>query len=335
MSVPKISVLLSVRNEEKFLSAALDSALHQSFKNWEMIAIDDGSTDGTFAILEQKAEKDARIRIFKRPAFGLVSALNFGLKQCRADLIARFDGDDICHPERLKLQYAAMQKNPKVDVLGSRVRHFPRPRIQGGMLAYEDWQNELLSHEEIVNNLFVESPLANPSVMIRKEMIDRIGGYQEREWAEDYDLWLRMAECDAQFVRLPQTLLYWRDHPERMTRTAKCCSLDAFRKCKVHFLGRGLLADSDSVWIWGAGVEGKRWRKCLAEIQIEVNGWIDVDPKKNGRIIQGAEVISHLEIPAVHPLILVCVGTKGVRQQIRDFCDTAIMIEGKDYLCVT
>ncbi len=335
MNVPKISVLLSVRNEEKFLSAALDSVLQQSFQNWELIAIDDGSTDGTFSILEQKAKNDARIRIFKRPALGLVNALNFGIKQCRAELIARFDGDDICHPERLKLQYAAMQQNPEIDVLGSRVRHFPRPRIQSGMLAYENWQNELLSHEEIENNLFVESPLANPSVMIRKVMIEKIGGYQNQEWAEDYDLWLRMAESGAQFARLPQTLLYWRDHPERMTRTANCCSLDALRKGKVHYLARGLLAEKDSVWIWGIGPEGKKWRKLLIDKGIAVTGWIDVDRKKIGTPLHAAMVVGPEQIPTENQLILVCVGAKGARQKIKDFCQARNLTEGEDYLCVT
>ena len=335
MSSAKISVLLSVRTEEKFLPAALDSLLRQSFQEWELIAIDDGSTDATLTVLQQKAAKDTRIKIFKRPALGLVSALNFGLKQCRADLIARFDGDDICHPQRLQLQYAAMQQNPKIDVLGCRVRHFPRPLVRGGMLAYESWQNELLSHEQITANLFVESPLANPGVIIRKKMIEKIGGYQDREWAEDYDLWLRMAENAAQFARLPQTLLYWRDHPQRMTRTAEICTQDAFRRCKVHFLTRGLLADKDSVWIWGIGPEGKKWRKLLLDKEIEVAGWIDVDRKKIGRPLHGAMVIGPKQIPAEPPLILACVGAKGARQKIKDFCQFRELTEGKDYLCVT
>ena len=335
MSIPKISVLLSVRNEEKYLLAALDSVLRQSFQNWELIAIDDGSTDDSFGILKQRAAKDSRIRIFKRPAFGLVAALNFGLKQCRAELIARFDGDDICHPERLKLQYAAMTQNPGIDVLGSRVRHFPRPKLRGGMLAYESWQNSLLSHEQIMCNLFVESPLANPSVMIRKAMIDKVSGYQDQEWAEDYDLWLRMAENSAQFARLPQTLLYWRDHPQRMTRTAEICSLDAFRQAKSHFLARGVLAEKKSIWIWGIGPEGKKWRKLLMNKGIEVAGWIDVDRKKIGHSLHGAMVIGPEQVPAKPPLILVCVGAKGARQKIKDFCQSRDLSEGEDYLCVT
>jgi len=335
MNLPQISVLISVRNEEEYLLAALNSVLRQSFQNWELIAIDDGSTDGSFAIMEQMAKKDARIRIFRRPALGLVSALNFGLTLCRAELIARFDGDDICHPQRLALQYVAMSQNPEIDVLGSRIRHFPRLRIRDGMLAYENWQNALLSHEQIMCNLFVESPLANPSVMIRKAMIDKIGGYHEREWAEDYDLWFRMAESSAQFACLPQTLLFWRDHPQRMTRTAANCSLGALRLGKVHFLARGPLAPKKMVWIWGIGPEGKKWRKLLLDNKIEVGGWIDVASKKIGQSLHGAMVIGPEQIPAKPPMILVCVAAKGARQKIKNFCQARKLTEGEDYLCVT
>jgi glycosyltransferase involved in cell wall biosynthesis len=334
MRLPQVSVLLPVRNEAEHLPATLASLYRQSLTDWELVAVDDGSSDATATILSNAAAEDSRIKLFKRPAQGLVAALNFGLEQCRAKLVARLDGDDICHPRRLEQQYATMNQDPRLDLLGCRVRHFPRPQLQGGMLAYESWQNSLLEHRQIQRDLFVESPFAHPSVIYRKEAVTSLGGYREMEWAEDYDLWLRMAETGARFARLPQTLLYWRDRPQRLTRTASNCSLAAFRRCKIHFLRRGPLANSDSVWIWGAGSEGKLWRKSLAEVGIKVSGWIDVDSKKIGRDLHRAQVVSHLDIPAEHPLILACVGTRGVRKQIRDFCATAGMLEGTDYLCV-
>ncbi len=332
---PKVSILLPLRNEASSLPAALNSLFRQTFADWELIAVDDGSTDTTFSILQQEARKDSRLKIFKRPATGLVAALNFGLEQCLAPLVARMDGDDICHPQRLEYQYSTMQQNPQLDLLACRVRHFPRPRLQEGMLAYEKWQNALLDHQQIERDLFVESPFAHPSVMYRKQKVCNLGGYRVMDWAEDYDLWLRMAETGARFARLPQTLLYWRDRPQRLTRTAAHCTLDAFRKCKAHFLRRRWLADTSQVWLWGAGLEGKLWRKVLAREEINVCGWIDVDPKKICQKIHQAQVIAPAQIPTNPPFILVCVGTRGARQQIRDYCDSHGMAEGQDYLCVT
>lgn len=335
MSMPAVSILMPLRNEALHLPAALASLHRQRFGNWELVAIDDGSRDATGELLVEAARKDRRIRVFEQPAQGLVPALNFGLAQCRAPLVARLDGDDICHPQRLELQLAQMQRTPELTLLGSRVRHFPRPQLQGGMLAYERWQNELLDHDQISRNLFVESPFAHPSVIYRRAAVIEEGGYREMPWAEDYDLWLRLAERGAHFARLPQVLLYWRDRPDRLTRTASNCSLEAFRRCKVHFLRRGHLRDTDTVWIWGAGVEGKAWRKVLREIGIGVGGWIDIDPNKIGQTIHGAKVLSPQQIPARHPLILVCVGARGARTLIRDFCVEAGLQEERDYLCVT
>ncbi len=335
MTSPKISVLMPVRDEAHHLPAALTSLTRQTFDDWELIAVDDGSQDATLSILQKAANADQRIKVFKRPPAGLVASLNFGLERCRASLVARMDGDDICHPQRLERQYVAMQQDPKLDLLGCCVRHFPRPRLQAGMLAYEKWQNALLNQAQIERNLFVESPFAHPSVMYHKQKVTDLGGYRDMAWVEDYDLWLRMAETGARFARLPQTLLYWRDRPQRLTRTADNCSLDAFRRCKAHFLRRRWLADVGQVWLWGAGMEGKFWRKILNETGIEVSGWIDIDPRKIGQQIHRARVIAPEQIPIKHPPILICVGVRGARQQIRDYCNSSGLVEGQDYICVT
>ncbi len=335
MNRPRISILLPLRDEEEYLPAALASLRAQSYSHWELVAVDDGSTDGSSRILSTAAQRDRRIRVFSRPALGLVAALNFGLEACRADLVARMDADDISHPRRLELQGAALMEHPDLTLVASRVKHFPRPGLKQGMLVYEDWQNALLSHDQIMRDLYVESPFAHPSVLFRKEEIIKIGGYRDLKWAEDYDLWLRLAENGARFARLPETLLYWRDRPLRLTRTAENCTLDAFRACKAHFLQRGPLRGHDEVWIWGAGQEGKLWRKALARVGLRVGGWVEVAPNKIGQRIHQEEVLAYDQLPPEHPPILVCVGTKGIRDQIREFCCQRGMVEGSDFLCVT
>ena len=102
------------------------------------------------------------------------------------------DADDICHPRRLELQTAFMEQHSEMSLLACRIRHIPRPAIQDGFLAYEEWQNSLMTHEEIYRDFFVESPFAHPSVMFRNHEVQRAGGYRDMGWAEDYDLWLRL-----------------------------------------------------------------------------------------------------------------------------------------------
>lgn len=335
MTTPAVSILLPVRNEERHLPAALTSLLRQTYSDWELVAVDDGSSDGTPALLAEAARRDARVRVIASPARGLVAALNTGLAACRAPLIARMDGDDVCHPRRLELQSAYLAGHPGTDLVACGVRHFPRPQLRGGMAGYEAWQNGLLDHASILRDLYVESPFAHPSVLFRRRAVEAVGGYRQRPWAEDYDLWLRLARHGVCFARIPQILLFWRDRPERLTRTAGYCSLAAFRACKAHHLRQGFLRHASEVTLWGAGIEGKAWRQALLAEGIRVGRWFEVDPRKIGQKIHGAPVVGIDSLRPGEGPVLVTVGAKGARQQVRSFAEQAGLVEGFDYLCVT
>ena len=325
---------MPVRNEERFLPAAVASIKAQTFLNWELIAIDDGSTDKTPAILAAAAA-DPRIRVYGNRTKGLVSALNQGLAACKAPLIARMDGDDISHPERLEKQLQVFVKQPETGLVASSFRHFPRAQLKIGMLAYEEWQNSLTDHAAIMADIFVESPFVHPGVMFKKEIIDRLGGYRDLGWAEDYDLWLRMAGTGVLFAKSAQPLIFWRDRPERATRTMHEYSAAAFRRCKTHHLQCGFLRGESAVVLAGAGKEGRAWQRILAELGIKVSLWIDVDPKKKGRALHGAAIVSPDEISPTAGKMLVTVGTRGARAGIRAWANGAGFAEGKDFICVT
>src|SRR5512145_1176450 len=140
---PLVSILMPLRNEERFLPAALASLQRQTFSAWELLAVDDGSNDGTAVILAAAAATDPRIRVLQNPARGLVPALNHGLAACRAALVARMDGDDISHPERLATQVALLTTKKEIGLVACSFRHFPRQELRSGMLGYEEWQNSL------------------------------------------------------------------------------------------------------------------------------------------------------------------------------------------------
>jgi len=331
---PAVSILLPVRNEEEHLPAALASLQRQTFTDWELVAVDDGSTDRTPQLLAAAAV-DPRVRVLTLPPQGLVSALNRGLAICRAPLVARMDGDDVCHPRRLARQWRYLQDHSECLLVASRVRHFPRPGLQGGMRAYESWQNSLLDDDAIRRDLYVESPFAHPSVMFRTEEVLAAGGYRDLDWAEDYDLWLRLARRPGTFARLPEVLLFWRDRGRRLTRTSPACSPAAFRACKIHHLRDTFLAAVSRVILWGAGKEGKAWRQSLAEAGITVSAWAEVDRRKIGQVIHRAPVIA---IDALQPggvRILVTIGAKGARNQVREWARQRGLVEGMDFLCVT
>lgn len=331
---PQVSILMPVRNEERYLQTALDSLYRQTFTRWELIAVDDGSNDRTAAILAEAAQRDNRVQVIRREGGGLVAALNAGLGACLAPLLARMDGDDICHPRRLELQAAYLNTHPDNGLVACNFRHFPRTGLKQGMIDYELWQNSLAEHSLIIRDLFVESPFVHPGIMTRRTILEDLGGYHDTSWPEDYDLWLRMAAAGVHFARLPQTLLFWRDHPERATRTMNEYALHAFRACKCHHLLRGYLQNTLDVVIAGAGLEARAWQRLLATSEVTVSNWLDVDPRKLGRILHGAPVISPEELQLNGRKMIVAIGVRGAREQFRGVAKRRGWQEGMDFVCV-
>lgn len=331
----RVSVLMPVRNEERFLPAALASLFRQTLTAWELVVVDDGSTDGTPELLRVAAAADRRVRVLRNAGSGLVDALNHGLAHCRAEFVARMDGDDVSHPRRLERQAAALDADPCLGLVATRFRHFPRRLVGLGMLAYEQWQNALLTHDEITRDRFVESPVIHPSVMVRRRILEEAGGYRQTGWAEDYDLWLRLATEGVRFGRLPEVLFFWRERPERATRTMDEYTADAFRSCKIHHLRRGFLKDVDQVTLAGAGLEGRAWQRALAREGVRVVRWLDVDPRKQGRTLHGAPVTAPDEVLTGREKVLITVGTRGARDGVRTWARGAGLREGEDFVCVT
>jgi hypothetical protein len=244
------------------------------------------------------------------------------------------DGDDVCHPRRLELQSAYLQNHPETGLVACAFRHFPRTHIKQGMLAYETWQNTLDEHDLIMRDLFVESPFVHPSILCRRSIFDLVGAYRDCGWPEDYDLWLRMASDGIRFSRLSVPLFFWRDHPQRSTRTMTEYSTTAFRSCKMHHLIQGFLKDSKHVTIAGAGQEGRAWQRLLAEAGVDVTGWVDVDPRKIGRTLHGAPVIGTEQLAALAGKMLVAIGVRGARDEFRRLVQPLALKEGIDYVCV-
>lgn len=319
--LPRVSVVMPVKNAGETLAPAVKSVLMQTMREFELIVVDDG---GGTCRLKLSAHHDKRIKIVSLPPTGIVGALNAGIAIAAAPYIARMDADDVCSPRRLELQLAYMENNPDCALLGSRVRKFPRRALKGGMLHYERWLNSVVSPEEINRDFFVESPFAHPSVMFRREDFLSLGGYRDMGWPEDYDLWLRFARAGKGMAKLPETLLFWRDGEDRLSRRSGVYSAEKFREAKAHFLKEWRLKGVSHVQVWGSGPDGKTWAKLLVKSGFRVLQFIDIDKKKVGGHACGG--MSGGGIPVVWPgdiikgvPVLCAVGIKGAREQIRDY----------------
>jgi glycosyltransferase involved in cell wall biosynthesis len=310
-----------VRDAAATLESALRSLRVQTLREHEVIAVDDGSRDGSGERLQRAARADPRVRVVHTPPRGLVAALNTALNLARAPLLARMDADDRAHRRRLELQAARLGADPALDVLGARVRHWAPagpPAATAGMRAYVRWSNRLLEHGQIVRDLLVESPLVHPSVMMRAALLSRLGGYRDFDGPEDYDLWLRARALGARFGKLPQPLLMWRDRERRLTRTDARYAPARFRALKLEALEAAHLGRPRPLVVWGAGKEGKRWARALQGRGHQVAAFVEVDPRKLGQRIHGAPVVPCSGAAAFRgALHLGAVGQPAARRRIR------------------
>lgn len=311
-------------NAAATVDEAIESTLQNTLKSIELIAVDDGSEDDTRSRLRAWAHRDPRIRPLLRGHEGLIGALNAGLEVAKAPLIARMDADDRCHPDRLQEQVKHLRDHPEWAVVSSLVQGYPQDQVREGFRVYVDWLNGLVTPDEIAREIFVESPMPHPSVMIRREWLERIGGYEDRGWPEDYDLWLRMHLAGARFGKVPRVLLDWCEHPERATRTDSRYSVENFLRAKAHYLMRGPLKDRKSLVIWGAGQMGRRLSKHLLAKGAPLVAFVDIDPKKIGRQKRGRPVVGRESLQALWqgleaPALIAAVGSWGAREQIRDY----------------
>lgn len=331
---PKVSVLIPVRDAGAFLEPALRSVARQTFRDFEALLLDDGSSDGSPAALAAFARSDPRFRVLSPGRVGLVAALNLLRAAARAPLLARFDADDAMHPRRLELQVRHLDGNLGIGAVASLVRHFPRRDVRGGNLRYEAWLNAIVTPEEIERNLFVESPLPHPSVTMRAELFDRVGGYRDVGHPEDYDLWLRAWAKGFRFGKVARVLHAWRDHPRRLTRTDPRCGVEAFLRAKAEALRNGPLADGRAFVVWGAGMFGRRLTRLLVRAGHPPAALLDIDRKKVGRTRHGRPIVPPEAMRPGSALVLGAVGAPGAREIIRARLSGMGLVETRDFWMV-
>jgi cellulose synthase/poly-beta-1,6-N-acetylglucosamine synthase-like glycosyltransferase len=332
---PILSVLLPVRNGESFLQDALVSLQEQTVEAIEVLAVDDGSTDGTEEILRGVAREDPRVRVLSQEAKGIVGALEAARIRSRGRYLARMDADDLAHKRRFEAQLEMMAADTRLVATGTGVEYFPRDQVRGGALRYEGWINALTSHEAMVRDLFVECPLPHPTLLLRADVLEWVGGYRETTWPEDYDLVLRLWEGGGRFGKVAEPLLRWREGPDRLSRTHPTYAEEAFRRCKVHFLLRSHLAGGRGVVIWGAGPVGKAFARELQAQGGRLRAFVDLSPRKQGQEIHGVRVVTPDEAGRfTSELHLAAVAQPGGREVIRSDLTRMGKTELEDFLAV-
>ena len=319
-----ISVLLPARDAARTLPDALAGVLAQrGAPPFEVICLDDASTDATPALLAEAARRDARVRVVRGEGRGLVAALNLGLSHCAGSLIARMDADDLVHPDRLRLQADLLARDGSLGAVGSLVK------CGGdGFARLEAWLNATVTREQCRNARFIEAPLVHPSTMLRREALG--DGWEDHGWAEDWDLLLRLVEQGWELAKVPEQLLTWRDSPGRLTRTHAAYGEGRIFRLRAHYLARGPLRGRPFD-LWGAGPTGKRLARELEAHGLRPGAFFDVD--RNKRVARGRPVRTAGELPPPGPALMLCaVGAAGAREEIRGVLEPRGYREGEHFL---
>jgi glycosyltransferase involved in cell wall biosynthesis len=324
----KVSVLLPVRNGEATILSALESLWHQTFPDFEVVVVNDGSTDATLTVLN--ACSDPRLRVVSLPPQGIAAALNAGLAHCQAPLVARMDADDTAQPDRLQKQWLFMQEHPEVDVLATCVAFGGNVATAKGYARYVEATNALLTHEQLWNRRFWDAPLAHPSVMFRKETILATGGYSQEAVPEDYELWLRLFARGCRFAKLPDKLLCWNDHENRLSRIHPNYHKKAFWQLKARFFACWLRAafgnTPPAVYLWGETTRKQRSRYLLEE-GVPIAGRIHYTDKPAHE-----DWLPYTAVPSLtNSLILVYVSNRTGQLQITNYLEKNGYVEGENY----
>jgi glycosyltransferase involved in cell wall biosynthesis len=291
MDTPKVSVAMPVYNAERYVAEAIQSILAQTLGDFEFLIIDDGSTDGSLAIIREYASRDPRIKFLSRPNKGVVKTLNEVLALCRGDLVARMDADDISMVDRLAKQVKYLEDHPECVMVGSRVQIIDPEGMPLTILS------DALTHEQIVEGLLAARGqlVHHPAIMFRRRIALEIGCYREIfDEAEDLDLFLRLAEV-GRIVNLEEPLLKYREHPfkagrvkaVRVEENVRRILADAHRRRGREYQTPAqapeikLLQDSDihRTWAWWALSSGhvasarKHARACLGRAPLSPASW--------------------------------------------------------------
>lgn len=329
---PLVSVLLPYRNSAPTLEEAARSVLAERDVDLELVAVDDGSTDAGPAIIAALAARDPRVIPCATGGAGIVAALAHGASRASGAFIARMDGDDVSLPGRFSAQLALLESDRTLGAVATQVEGFPEAAVGEGLRLYIAWQNALVTPADHARELFVESPVCHPSVMLSRAALDAAGGFVDVRWAEDYDLWLRIDALGLGLAKVPRVLFRWRHREGRLTFSDGRYSLPLFDEVKAHYLAPKLLARGLPVTVWGAGKTGKHLARALEPHGVRAVRFVDIDPLKIGRTARGAPIVAPEALVRGETTLVCAVGARGARSLIRARLVERGFVEGADFL---
>lgn len=331
MQEPLISILTPFKNTALYLKECIDSIIAQTYSNWELVIVDDGSNDSSFAIVEAYAKRDSRIKLHKNPGNGIIEALRHAYQNSQGELITRMDSDDIMHANKLKTLSELLLVNGKGYIAVGQVRYFSENGIGAGYKSYEQWLNKLTENGTNYSEIYKECVIPSPCWILYREDLDKIGAFNPDTYPEDYDMTFRCYEHKLKCIPCNAVVHDWRDYSIRTSRTHEHYAENHFLDLKLHYFLKLNHEPNRPLAIWGAGNKGKTVAKKLIEKGVSFH-WICDNPKKIGKDIYGKTLLEFDFLKDLtKPQSIVTVANAEAQKEIKQYMISQNMKPMRDY----
>jgi len=331
MKLPAISIIMPVKNTEAFLRECLDSILEQSETNWELIAVDDHSTDSCLSILREYEQKDERIKILENNGVGIIKALRLAFAESKGRLITRMDSDDIMASEKLLILKSNLETFGKGYIAVGLVKYFSEKQLGEGFQRYEAWLNSLTSEGRNFQEIYKECVVPSPCWMVYREDLIACDAFEPNDYPEDYDLTFRFYLMKLKAIRCNTVLHYWRDYDTRTSRTDEHYADSTFFEIKYRYFIENEYDSHKNLVVWGAGAKGKNIAQRLLKSGIPFY-WICDNPNKIGKHIYDQLLLPFDELSKIeNPQSIITVAIPNAQQQIKKYLDGMGAQSMKDY----
>ncbi len=320
---PLVSIIMAVKDTAIYLDECIQSIINQTYQNWELIAVNDHSSDGSDQLLQTYANSDTRIRFFNSDRPKLIPTLQVGYKHAKGILINRMDSDDKMPDYKLEVLVNEWEKYGKGTVIAGGTEHFvDEGEVGDGFLKYEQWLNEVARTSTHYQEIYKECVIPSHCWLIHKEDFDAVGAFDPIIYPEDYDLCFRLYRQGYNIVGIDKILHHWRDRSNRISRTWDEYKDNRYFELKLRFFYEIDRDRSRPLVLWGAGKNGKDMAKLLQSYD-DTFFWACDNERKIGKDIYGVRMQHYQNISELqNPQIMVVVSAPQGKSEIKTQLDT-------------
>jgi len=331
MNKSNISILIPFKDTEAYLPECIESILSQSYENWEILAVNDHSTDKSGHIMNDYAKNDGRITVIDNEGNGIIAALRTAYSSASGTFITRMDSDDVMAKNKLENMYKSLQEHGQGHIALGKVEYFSDEGLGGGYKRYEQWLNSLTEQGSNYTEIYKECVIPSPCWMVYKNDLDKAGAFLPNRYPEDYDLAFRFYELGLKCIPTQDLLHYWRDYSTRTSRTSEHYAQNYFLDIKLHYFLKLDHQRQRPLVLWGAGNKGKQVAKSLLDLKTDFF-WVCDNSKKIDKTIYGKKMAHYSKIGQLNdPQLIITVANEEAQKFIEDYLLSLGKRHGCDY----